>query len=339
MVKLSDRISYKALVTVASVVVIAGGLKIAASIVAPVLLALFLAITLHPIVAKLARFKIPPAVSIFFLLSLFMVVVGQGFGLVLRGIKGLIADIPRYQEQVTAFFTQLQETWPILPDIDWGFVTDNVGSVAGFATGLLGTFQGVLINGFLILLITAMLMLEWPTWQRLLMRAAGNEQKATDWFGKLNTYIAVKFGVSILTGLVIGLLLKLVGHQYYAVWGIIALLLNMLPTVGSILAAIPPVLLAAIAMEPWQMGATVLIYLAANVFIGNIIEPKIMGNQVGLPTSIIIISMVFWGWMFGITGVFLSTPLTISVVTLAIQKKAAEKASSEAVLQPAPPRD
>lgn len=317
---LERKITNQSLVAAAACIVIAAGMKIAASIVAPILLALFFAITVHPVVAKLERWKIPPAISIVSILSLLVLLLSQGIALLLNGTRSLISDWPRYHELFNQFINDKQQVWPWLADFDFSVLTTNFSQMTNVATGFLGTMQGVLVNGFLVLLITAMLLFEWPLWGKLIGRAAGDRQLALNWAEKLNVYIAVKFGASVVTGLFVAICLKFIGHDYYPVWGFIAMLLNMLPTVGSILAAIPPALLALVVLEPWQFGATLGVYLGVNILVGNILEPKFLGNQVGLPTSVIIISMLFWGWMFGITGIFLSTPLTISVATFALKQ-------------------
>jgi predicted PurR-regulated permease PerM len=94
---------------------------------------------------------------------------------------------------------------------------------------------------------------------------------------------------------------------------LIAFLLNFVPTIGSILAAIPAVLLALVQIDLQSALLVALGYLVVNTLVGSILEPKIMGYGLGLSTLVVFVSLVFWGWVLGPVGMFLSVPLTMSL--------------------------
>ena len=130
---------------------------------------------------------------------------------------------------------------------------------------------------------------------------------------KLNRYFAIKTTVSVGTGIFVGLALWLLGVDFPVLWGMLAFLLNYVPNIGSVLAAVPPVLLAAIQLGPLKAVATACVFLVVNVVMGSVVEPKFMGRELGLSTLVVFLSLVFWGWMLGPVGMLLSVPLTMTV--------------------------
>ncbi len=107
--------------------------------------------------------------------------------------------------------------------------------------------------------------------------------------------------------------LLIIGVDFPLLWGMLAFLLNYVPTLGSILAAIPPVLLATVQLGPGHALATALVFVGVNVVLGNFVEPHFMGRRLGLSTLVVFLSLVFWGWVWGPVGMLLSVPLTMIV--------------------------
>ena len=126
-------------------------------------------------------------------------------------------------------------------------------------------------------------------------------------------YIAIKGFVSLLTGFLVFVLLKLIGVEYAVLWSVTAVLLNFIPTVGSIIAAVPPVLLSLVQLSVADSIFVLLGYLVINLFVGNYIEPRWMGKGLNLSPFVVFVSLVFWGWILGPVGMLLSIPLTILV--------------------------
>lgn len=128
---------------------------------------------------------------------------------------------------------------------------------------------------------------------------------------QIQRYIATKFLISLITGLLIGIILWIFNIDFIIVWAVLAFFLNFIPNIGSIIAIVLPTVMTLIQYE--SIGYTVLvggiITIVQNV-IGNIIEPKIMGDKLGLNPLIILLSLLLWGYIWGIAGMFLSVPLT-----------------------------
>ena len=96
-------------------------------------------------------------------------------------------------------------------------------------------------------------------------------------------------------------------------WGTLAFLLNYVPNIGSIIAAIPALLLALVQLGPGAVLWSAIGYLVVNNLVGNVIEPRFMGRGLGLSTLVVFLSLVFWGWVLGPVGMFLSVPLTMTL--------------------------
>jgi len=107
-------------------------------------------------------------------------------------------------------------------------------------------------------------------------------------------------------------MLRITGIEYAFMWGLLAFLLNFVPTIGSIIAAVPAVLLALVQFGLGKALMIVIFYLVINISISNVVEPRLLGQRVGLSTLVVFMSMVFWGWILGPVGMLLSVPLTIT---------------------------
>jgi predicted PurR-regulated permease PerM len=126
-------------------------------------------------------------------------------------------------------------------------------------------------------------------------------------------YLSIKTLTSLLTGIVLWIVLAIIGVDYAILWGLIAFLLNYIPTIGSFIAAFPAVLFALVQLGFGGALATLIAFVALNMIIGSIVEPKLMGQGLGLSTAIVFVSLIFWGFVFGTVGMFLSVPLTMTM--------------------------
>ena len=186
-----------------------------------------------------------------------------------------------------------------------------------FALGVVAGAGTLLSNSFLVLMTAALLLLEAAGFPAKMREALGNPEHELQDFTriviKIQRYLWIKTVVSLLTGVTLGTLCWACEVQFPVLWGLLAFVLNFIPNIGSILAMFPPALLGF--AEHGTIVALVIVagYLVVNGAIGNLLEPKIMGRQLGLSALVVFLSMVFWGWTWGAVGMFLSVPLTMSV--------------------------
>ena len=148
---------------------------------------------------------------------------------------------------------------------------------------------------------------------KIMHDTGGDIKDSMEIIEKIKAYFLIKAKTSLITAFLAFIVLWVYDVKYALLWSTLAFFLNFIPVIGSILAAIPPVVLAFVdqgAMTGLWVGVW---YLAINTIVGNILEPKIMGDGLGLSPLVIFLSMNFWGWMFGPAGMILSVPLTMGV--------------------------
>lgn len=308
------------LLNAASFMVVIAGLRAASSLVVRLLLAFFIAFVCGPLFFILKKYKVPTAIAIIVVL-LVITAFGSFLGvLVGSSVNDFTEAWPSYQ----AKFTRLVGgTVAYLNgrgiEIPREAVLDvlNPGTIMNVIGGMLTTLTSMLSETVLILIAVVFILLEAASVPGKITAIWGQDSKTmTDLnrFAKvMQKYIALKTIISLATGIIVGFSMMFVGVDFALLWGLLAFLLNYVPTIGSIIAAIPPTLLAFIQLG-WIHALVVLsIFLVINMVIGNIIEPRTMGKGVGLSTLIVFISLVFWGWVLGPVGMLLSVPLTMSV--------------------------
>jgi predicted PurR-regulated permease PerM len=202
-------------------------------------------------------------------------------------------------------------------DISTQVLTDyfNPAKALNMAANTLAGLSNVLTNVFLILLTVIFILFEASGFPKKLYASLGDPENSLPRFGELTTsvnrYVGIKTVFSLVTGITIGIWLAVLGVDYPLLWGMLAFLLNFVPNIGSIIAAVPAVLLALIQLGTGLALMTCLGYGVVNIVVGSILEPKFMGRGLGLSTLVVFLSLVFWGWVLGPIGMVLSVPLTI----------------------------
>ncbi|MDX1579043.1 MAG: AI-2E family transporter [Gemmatimonadota bacterium] len=310
----------RTLLNLAAFVVIVAGMRASSSLLVPFLLACFLAILCATPLRWLTDHYVPRVAAV-----LLVVIVLLAIGTVIGGILGttlvdFTRSIPRYeadfQAQLVAIETFLERfgvesSRQIISDY---FDPSRLLTVLRDTVTNLGQ---VLTNGFLIILVMVFILLEmsgFPT----KVRAAFGEHDATQaqaGFQKVGTavrrYVALKTVISLGTGVGVAAWLAILGVDYPILWGVVAFLLNYIPNIGSLIAAIPGVLVAWLELGLGTALVAAVGYLVINVIMANLIEPRVMGYSVGLSTLVVFCSLVFWGWVLGPVGMLLCVPLTV----------------------------
>ncbi len=258
------------------------------------------------------------AIIVVVALMMFLFVVGSIVG---TSIAEFTAAIPSYQEQLKAvtdgmsqFFARFTSDEVSVPDIGQLI---NPGRAMSLAATLLNALRGVLTNTFLILFTMVFILLEVSSVETKVLAAFGRDansfERAGVFLRNLGRYLGIKTIVSMVTGLIVGLMTWMIGLDFPLLWGMLAFILNYIPTIGSIIAAVPATLLALIQLGPAAATSTAIGFLAINTVFGNIIEPRLMGYGVGISPLIVFTGLIFWGWVFGPVGMLLSVPLTMAL--------------------------
>ena len=310
-----------ALISVAAIVVIVFGMQAANVLLVPFLLAVFFAlIALRPML-WLQDHRVPSVLAALVIVVAMMLILAVVGGVLGNSIAEFTAALPAYQAQVANLVTNIgnfianllgeeQRVQNVTELIDPGFAM-------GFAANILTSLQGVLTNTFLILFTMVFILLEAASMGVKARAAFGTGAQVFDkprkFLHNLGRYLGIKTIVSLMTGFAAWVLALVVGLDFPLLWGMLAFLFNYIPTIGSIIAAVPAVMLALIQLGVPEATSTAIGFFAINMVFGAALEPRLMGYGVGISPLIVFVGLVFWGWIFGPVGMLLSVPLTMTL--------------------------
>jgi len=312
----------------ASFIIIVAGMKAAATIIVPFLLSAFIAILCAPLINSLKSWGMPLWLALTTVVILVALAGAVFISILGSSIHNFSTQLPEYQSSLQAQINDLS-AWLSVRGIDWydaelrQYINPSIALV--FVGRVFNGLGSLLANGFLIFLTVMFLLFEGVALKDKMRMIAGDvaddeAQHVSDFLQSVNKYMAIKSMTSFGTGVLITSWMWLLGVDYALLWGLLAFLLNYIPNIGSIIAAIPAVLLALVTGGPVIALWVIVGYLLVNILVGNIIEPKFLGDRLGLSTLVVFLSLVFWGWVLGTTGMFLSVPLTM-VVKLALEAR------------------
>jgi len=309
-------------IVLAAFVVIVAGVRAAVDIILPLLCAAFIAVLCLPVLDGLKRRGLPNWAAVTAVLSGLVVLAVATLFLLGSSLAGFEDKLPEYAANLEALRGQWErrvEEWFKLeldtatsPAFDPSAVLDYVGRTLLGVSSMMG-------DALLVLLMLGFLLGEMSCVDAKIRAVAADPEAAGRRVQRIirsiERYFSIKTLTSLATGLCAGVLVAIVGVDFPLLWGFVAFLLNYVPNVGSFLAAIPPVLLGLVQPElgPGSAIALALGYIVINVGIGSVLEPRVMGRGLDLSTLVVLLSLVFWGWVFGPIGMLLSVPLTITV--------------------------
>ena len=307
------------IITAACLVIIIAGIQAAASLLVPLLLAMFIACICLPPLNWLVAKGISASWAVL-LVTLSLVLLGVFLSIFIgASVADFSQNIPVYQHRLQGQTTQLL-AWlsglGINISNDMALDAFNPAAAMGFAGNLLAGFGNALANTFFIVLTVIFLMFEalsLPHKWAVIGEYAPSTDAISTFLKSVNQYLVIKTWISLATAAVVSIWLSALGVDYPLLWGLLAFLFNYVPNIGSIIAAVPAVLLALVQLGVDTALYTGLGYIAVNIIMGNVVEPRFMGKGVGLSTLIVFVSLVFWGWLLGPVGMLLSVPLTMIV--------------------------
>lgn len=319
----------------AALVIGVAGLKAAQNFFVPVLLAFFIATVSYPVTDWLRRHRMPRAIAV-----LLTVLVDFAFlaGVVVLGIT-IFGDLQQKWETDYYDLTQakVKETSADLAVAlkNWGVedagpkiqatVSENLAELKNIkfsqvwnvSSDVLGRVVSFFGTSVIVIILTVFMLLEARMFGRrfsAICEARGpNFQRMLSATKDTQRYLGIKTAVSLATGLLAGLLCWAAGLDFFVFWGILAYALNYIPVVGSIIAGLAPTILALLIKGPADAVVVGGGYFLINTFLGNFLEPMLMGRRFGLSTLVVVMSVMFWGWLWGPIGMLLAVPLTMMV--------------------------
>ncbi len=292
----------------------------------PLALALFMSMLAQPALAWFEQKKVPYLISVLAISIPSLGALGLSGLLIyktarelysekellLTQIQGKIASILEWANQTTGLdLTEKDITDQIEPlfSVDW--LIDSSSSVAN----ALGDFTGLLFMTILYFLVFLGGISKYENYLRYVEQDSGKGSLVESFEGVKNsvvTYTKVKTLISLATGFGYFLTCWIFGVEFALFWGFLAFILNFIPTFGSIAASIPPLFLGLVQIDSSsELGFMLLCLLAVQVFMGNVVEPRLMGEKLSLNTVTVLVGLLFWGYVWGVTGMILSMPLLV----------------------------
>ena len=314
------------LLLVLTVIVLAAVLKVTGTFLVPVTIAMFVSLVFEPLIVTLnTKFKIPWIAGIFIVLTLVIVSVWIIASLLLSSIRTIIDLYPRYEERFTVIYKTIAGLFALPYNAEstlfqnlWGQLSIRQ-TLRNFAFSLSNSLIVFFKDLLLVLLFAVFFLLDLRYLRQKLDFAFGDGSKGkaaiiiTDIIQQVTRYMSVKFFISLLTGVLIFLGTFAVGMGFPILWGFLAFILNFIPNFGSILSGVLTSVFALV--QFWPKAAPVVfvavLMCAVNFILGNIIEPRVQGRHLGLSPFIIIVSLSFWGWLWGFTGLILAVPMMV----------------------------
>lgn len=312
--------AFRFLLGSAAFVVLVAGLRVAAPLLVPFLVAVFLAVFTAPAFFWMKRRRVPAPVAAAVIVVGLLSLLGTAALFVGNSLNRFLRLLPAYEARLTEEIVRLG-VW--LNDhglrVSWeGLLAQlDPGQTVGFAADVLTSVGGLLTNFLLIFLTLVFILLEASGFPAKLQAAFPRSAVTLDGFEefarRLNRYVGIKTLMSLLTGLLIYGWTSVCGIEFALLWGLLAFVLNYIPNLGSIIAAFPAILLGLL-QHGWG-GALVVAagYLAINLGISNLLEPRLLGRGLGLSPLIVFVSLVVWGWVLGPVGFILGVPLTMTL--------------------------
>lgn len=294
-------------------------LKMAKLVVLPLIIAWLLSYILAPVVKFLVKHRVPAGLAVVMVLLLvigFFYLIGF---FVQNRVMVFISEYENYASQLSMIGTDILDNFNIPETILSGF--DWIGEIRTKLVSISGQFVNLLSNMLMVLIFLVFMLLGRPFSQKKIDAAFPSDQalRITDVMtsitSQISRYLSIKLTISAITAGLVWLTLTVIGVDFPVTWAVLTFLLNFIPTVGSVLATIPPVLIALVQFYPnmWMAFFVLIALLIIQQTMGSFIEPKLAGESLNLSPVVILLSLVFFGWLWGVTGAILSVPIAAAI--------------------------
>lgn len=312
-----DRAGLHILLKLASLVVILAGIHAAADIIVQLLLALFFAIVLNPLVTWFIRRGVKRPAAIGIVVVVMLIFMTALVGVLAASVSEFMDLLPKYNREFTRKFLQLQDALPFLHlhvSPERMLARMDSDKLMTFATTMMTQLSNAMASIVLLLMTMVFMLFEVRHVPYKLRFALNNPQIHIAGLHRalkgVSHYLALKTLLSLWTGVIVWAGLAIMDIQFALMWGVLAFLLNYVPNIGSVISAIPPMIQALLFNGVYECVLVGSLFLIVHMIIGNIMEPRMMGHRLGMSTLVVFLSLLVWGWLLGPVGMLLSVPLT-----------------------------
>jgi AI-2 transport protein TqsA len=310
------------LLALAAATIVLYGMRNARSVLAPILLAMFVVMGLSPILQWLKRRGMPSWAAILVVLVGFLIVAGLLLVILATSLGQINTKIPVYQSNLSRISTNLQ-TWFADRGIDISGLTGNIlrpDKVVGWVTSSIRILVSLLTNAFLLILIVAFMIAEVYSFPRKMYQQVQLGPTLSRAFGDFanvtRTFLFTLTWLNALTAIFAGIVYYAFGVDFALLWALMFFLLSFIPNIGFVLSVIPPFFVALLEFGFARAAIVVAIVIVVNGFVNNAIAPRFMGQKTGLSTLAVFLSLVLWAWVLGPIGALMSVPLMLMVKLL-----------------------
>lgn len=307
--------------------------KLAKPVLFPFFLAIFLSFILFPVLDFLTKFKIPRSVAIISILLVTFFILFLMGNLFFSSVqtftenKAIYAYVAKLNHSLNSFVEWIKETFSFLPinwdSLNWPDQLDMT-KMTNFLLSTLGSGLSFLLNLFLILVFLIFILAGRGQAETKVLKSFQKEQAKrfieikNNIDAQVQRYLGIKTVISFITGFLATIVLLIFGVDFAIVIGFFTFVLNYIPNVGSIFATAFPIVIAYFQFETiWPAFFIFIILGAIQMTLGNFVEPRVMGYGLGLSPLVVIFSLVFWGWLWGLPGMVLAVPIAaiIKIIT------------------------
>ena len=309
---------------ICAVILVLTGLWAARGVITPVTFALFIIALVWPLQRRL-RTVLPPVIAVLVTAAVAVLAIGLGGWLVVWGFGGIahwvIANAARLQGLYMHAADLLERRGLYAAELFAEQV--NVLWLVQVLRAIGGSLQDVLSFSIVTFVFVILGLLEVEPLGRRLRRigegqaGAAAVDAAAEIAARLQTYMLVRFGMSVLTGIGFWIFAAAYGLELQREWGVIAFVLNFIPFIGSFVATLLPTLLAAAQFE--SLYAALIVFIGLNILqfvIGSYIEPRVAGTAVSVSPFMVLFAVFFWGMLWGVAGAFIGVPVLIALATV-----------------------
>jgi AI-2 transport protein TqsA len=310
----------RVLLSIAGAVAILAGMRVAAPILGPIFVALVITVAWTPASDFLRRRGWHPTAAALTGIVISIVLMALFVGLVWASLLQLQDKLPGYQPRIQAIQDLIRTKLSDLPFETRSLFGSQVlqpSSIVGYGLSTIRRITETAGNIVLLMLLMAFMMLEAMRFPAKLRKALGSRSEAVDRmvrFGEgIRSYVAINAVFGLIAAVLNTILLIVLGVDFPILWGVFSFLLSFVPNIGFIIALVPPALLALIEHGFIQPVIVIVAYTLINFVVDNVIKPRFVGATVDLSPLVVVVSLLFWGWLLGPMGALVAVPLSIGL--------------------------
>lgn len=306
-------------------------LKVASSVIIPVVLAVLLSFVMFPIVRQMNRFHLPWIFNVIIVTALLVVCIAVIGTLIGASLRTIVSQYGKYESKFLSIYEFVAEKFNLKFDAEKSFFYNIQNALEGqidihsaikkgilsFSENMISLVRTILV----IILMFIFLLVEMHLTGEKLNEAFEGKMKGRMMnivrrtMTQVVRFLSIKFFISLATGVLVYLTVKLMKLDFAVVWGFLAFVLNFIPTFGSIVSVVATSLFALLQFFP-HPGPIIFIFVmmvTINMVLGNFLEPRIEGDNLGISPFVILVMLSWWGWMWGFVGMILAVPLTVII--------------------------